>query len=87
MNKYVPSISESFNAKSTTTKELTNTFISNMYFESLSCPNNTILIGPRGSGKTTLMRMLEVESLELWDKDVANYFRENIGFSGVFYSY
>jgi hypothetical protein len=84
VSKYVPSISESFNAKSTTTKELTNTFISNSYFESLSCPNNTMLIGPRGSGKTTLMRMLEVESLELWDKSISAHFRERIDFSGVF---
>jgi hypothetical protein len=84
VSKYVPSISESFNAKSTTTKELTNTFISNSYFESLSCPNNTMLIGPRGSGKTTLMRMLEVESLELWDKSISAHFRDSIDFSGVF---
>jgi hypothetical protein len=84
VNNYVPSISESFNARSTTTTELSHTFISNEYFERLSSPNNTIMVGPRGSGKTTLMRMLEVESLELWDKDIAVYFRKNINFSGIF---
>jgi hypothetical protein len=84
MNKYTPSISESFNARSTSTTELCNTFISNEHFEKLSSPNNAIMIGPRGSGKTTLMRMLEVESIELWDKEIAVHFRDNISFSGVF---
>lgn len=84
MSNYIPSISESFNAKATSTSELCNTFISNEYFDKLSSPNSAIMIGPRGSGKTTLMRMLEVESLEIWDKDISEYFRSNIGFSGVF---
>lgn len=79
-----PSIGDSFNARSTTIKELCGTFISNIYFESLCSPNNVIMIGPRGSGKTTLMRMLEVEALDTWNKEIADNFRERIDFSGVF---
>lgn len=84
MNNAIPSISESFNAKTTTTEELCGTFIPNDFYDKLACPNHCIMIGPRGSGKTTLMRMLEVESLELWDGPSASHYRSQIGFSGVF---
>lgn len=80
----IPSISDSFNAKTTTTEELCATFIPNDFFEELAGPNSCIVIGPRGSGKTTLMRMLDVESLELWDGATAQIYREKINFSGVF---
>lgn len=84
MHKVAPSISESFNARSTTTEELCNSFIINDYFERLASPNHTIMIGPRGSGKTTLMRMLEVQSLEMWDKENSSFYRKKVDYSGVF---
>ncbi|MEZ9451636.1 hypothetical protein AB4258_03925 [Vibrio splendidus] len=80
----MPSINDSFNAKTSSTEELCNTFIANEFFEKLACPNHCIMIGPRGSGKTTLMRMLDVESLELWPSEVAQEYRDAINFSGVF---
>ncbi|NVJ62466.1 MAG: ATP-binding protein [Gammaproteobacteria bacterium] len=84
MHTNIPSISESFNAKTTSTEELCNTFITNDFFDQLACPNNSIMIGPRGSGKTTLMRMLEVESLEIWNRENSDKYRDIIDFSGVF---
>ncbi|ENK2264145.1 TPA: ATP-binding protein [Vibrio parahaemolyticus] len=84
MNNAIPSISESFNAKTTTAEELCSTFIPNDFYDKLACPNHCIMVGPRGSGKTTLMRMLEVESLELWDGASSEFYRKQIGFSGVF---
>ncbi|NLS13901.1 hypothetical protein HGP28_13485 [Vibrio sp. SM6] len=80
----IPSISESFNAKTSPTEELCNSFITNDFYEKLACPNHCIMIGPRGSGKTTLMRMLDVESLELWNSETAQEYRSRIKFSGVF---
>jgi hypothetical protein len=84
MHNYTPSINESFNARTTDTDVLCESFIVNEYYEQLASPDNTIMIGPRGSGKTTLMRMLEVKSLELWNKEQAKAFRQSIKFSGVF---
>lgn len=84
MNNYIPSVNESINAKNTAVTELCNTFINNEYYNQLASTSHTIMKGPRGSGKTTLMRMLEVRSLEFWDKDQAVKFREIISFSGVF---
>ncbi|EGR4674188.1 hypothetical protein MA786_001587 [Vibrio parahaemolyticus] len=84
MNNYTPSINESINAKNTSTAELCNTFIINEYYNRLASSSHTIMMGPRGSGKTTLMRMLEVRSLELWENEVSEQFRNLIDFSGVF---
>lgn len=84
MNNYIPSINESINAKNTVTSELCNTFIVNNYYNKLASNSHTIMMGPRGSGKTTLMRMLEVKSLELWESEASQYFRDTINFSGVF---
>ena len=84
MNNYIPGINESINAKNTSSIDLCNTFIINEYYHRLASTSHTIMMGPRGSGKTTLMRMLEVRSLELWDKELAEQFRSLIDFSGVF---
>ncbi|ELV8601174.1 hypothetical protein QNE95_004436, partial [Vibrio vulnificus] len=80
----IPSISDSFNAKMSTTEDLCETFITNEFYDKLACPNHCIMIGPRGSGKTTLMRMLDVESLELWESERASEYRKTINYSGVF---
>ncbi|PHX05155.1 hypothetical protein [Vibrio splendidus] len=84
MNNYIPSINESINAKNTSIRDLCSGFIVNEYYERLASSSNTILVGPRGSGKTTLMRMLEVRSLEHWDSEEASLFRSKVSFSGVF---
>jgi len=84
MIEHTPSIYESFNARSLTTQELCDSFIVSEHFQKLASSNHTIIIGPRGSGKTTLMRMLEVEALEIWEDQNASTFRETISFSGVF---
>ncbi|CAM2844361.1 hypothetical protein [Vibrio mytili] len=80
----IPSVSDSFNAKTSTTEDLCETFITNEFYDKLACPNHCIMIGPRGSGKTTLMRMLDIESLELWTSEKASEYRKTINYSGVF---
>lgn len=84
MSDNIPSIYESFNARTLTNKELTESFIVSEYFHELGSSNHTIMVGPRGSGKTTLMRMLQVEALRIWDAPQSQEIKENINFSGVF---
>lgn len=84
MSNHVPSIHDSFNARTLTTKALAECFILNDYFPQLAGQNHSIMIGPRGSGKTTLMKMLQVEALEFWNSPEAEDSREKINFSGVF---
>jgi len=73
-----------FNARTISLSELCESFILSDSFTKLASPNNTLLIGPRGSGKTTLMRMLQAEALCVWDTEDADYFRDKIKFTGVF---
>lgn len=84
MISQAPSIYESFNARSLTNEELCETFIISDHFQELASPNHTILVGPRGSGKTTLMRMLQVEALDIWNNETAQDYRNSVSFSGVF---
>lgn len=80
----IPSIYESFNARTLTNRELCDSFIINEYFQELGSSNNTIMVGPRGSGKTTLMRMLQVETLNIWNAPPSKKIKELVTFSGVF---
>lgn len=73
-----------FNARSLTMRQLSNSFIINKAFKELAGQNHSVVIGPRGSGKTTLMRMLQVESLSLWKDNFAEEIKTKIDFTGVF---
>jgi len=77
-------IHRAFNARTISLKELCDGFIISDSFTKLASPNNSILIGPRGSGKTTLMRMLQAEALCQWDSLDSDYYRNKVGFTGVF---
>lgn len=80
----VPSIHDSFNARTLTTTALCDSFIVNDHFPKLAGPNHSIMIGPRGSGKTTLMKMLQVEALDYWHGIESTEYRKSVSFSGVF---
>lgn len=56
-----------FNAKAMTFREVASTFVSSTKFAELAGRWNALLVGPRGSGKTTLMKMLSVEALRAWE--------------------
>lgn len=73
-----------FNAKTMTAYEVANTFVSSSKFAQLVGPWNSLLIGPRGSGKTTLMRMLSVDALRAWSSPLADGFRNDISFTGIY---
>jgi len=84
MNNYVPSMHDAFNARTFSISELCKNFIISDNFTKLCSLSNTVIIGPRGSGKTTLMRMLSIEALEGWDNEFSDYYRSQIDYSGVF---
>lgn len=73
-----------FNAKAMTFREVASTFVPSPNFSMLAGKWNALLIGPRGSGKTTLMKMLSVESLRAWNGSDALAYRENIAFTGIY---
>jgi len=84
MNKQVPSIYANFNARTSSIKRLCVDFIYNSHYSKIASQDHSILVGPRGSGKTTLMRMLSLEALSEWDGPEASKVREQLEFNGVF---
>lgn len=78
-----PSIS--YNARFTKPKEVTKNFVANPQFESLCQAGNSVVFGPRGSGKTTLFKMLHPQALAAIEAeaDVPDYFA-GINFRGLY---
>jgi energy-coupling factor transporter ATP-binding protein EcfA2 len=73
-----------YNAKGLELRRLVERFVPpKMTFGRLLQGNNTVLVGPRGSGKTTLMMMLQSAALELYDGPDAERFRDAVGYTGV----
>lgn len=73
-----------FNAVKLTAAEVAATFVPPPAFDSLLRADNSLLTGPRGSGKTTMLKMLTSPALEAWGDDRAASVRAAVTYSGVF---
>jgi len=65
-------------------REVATTFVPSPKFKLLAGAWNALLIGPRGSGKTTFMKMLSVEALRAWQSAEADAYRQNIKYTGIY---
>jgi len=72
------------NARSKSSIEVAKGFVPPPQYWEIAQPGNTLLIGPRGSGKTTILRMLQGVGLEHWDSEDADVARGLVNYSGVF---
>jgi len=76
---------DTFNARYLTFEEIGSSFIPNKQFDELIKNNHSLLMGPRGSGKTTMLKMLTPLALESWKgSEKAKTIREKIPFYSVY---
>jgi hypothetical protein len=73
----------SHNARSVRTSELVETFVPGDPWYELVKPRNHLLIGPRGAGKTHLLRMLAPKALALWGHPEAQAARTTVDYSAA----
>lgn len=76
-----------YNARHLEPSEVAKRFIWSDNFEKLIQNNHSIILGARGCGKTTLMKMLTIPALYAWENDDrAESIKKNIPFYGVYIS-
>ncbi|HHY0447815.1 TPA: hypothetical protein ACVU4T_004790 [Vibrio parahaemolyticus] len=71
---------EAFNAKHLNSDDIARSFVSSTLFLEAAKNEHTILVGPRGSGKTTFLRMLSINTLSKW-KESEDL---NINYQGIY---
>jgi hypothetical protein len=79
-----PSIFESFNARALTPELLAEIFIPNEEFSAVAKRRHSVIVGPRGSGKTSMLKMLQPTALHCWKHEAAAQFRASVDFIGVY---
>lgn len=77
-------IYKSFNARNLTPTEVAQSFVAPRHFADLCRSEHTLIMGPRGSGKTTLFKMLTREALDAWTGQQVEEVRESLGFIAVY---
>ncbi|MDR5907566.1 hypothetical protein [Franzmannia qiaohouensis] len=60
------SANDAYNARHKTPSEVARDFIPSPEFGKLLRANNCILVGPRGSGKTTYLKMMQPQAMKNW---------------------
>lgn len=76
-----------YNARHLEPSEVAERFIWSDNFEKLIQKNHSVILGARGCGKTTLMKMLTIPALYAWKNDKrSEVIRKNIPFYGVYIS-
>lgn len=76
----------SFNARHLDPIEIAENFIYSKSFNLLIQNNHSVLLGARGCGKTTLMKMLTLSALHSWKGNQAKKVREKIPFYAIYIS-
>lgn len=62
---------EALNARNLSPEQVAASFVAPPQFDELWQKNNVLLMGPRGSGKTTMLKMLTTSALHTWTDDRA----------------
>jgi len=65
-------------------EEVAQRFVPNEFFYQLTGNNHVVLLGPRGSGKTTMMKMLTQRALNTWDNQIAIRLNSVLPFCAVY---
>ncbi|MBO6516830.1 MAG: hypothetical protein JJ975_09805, partial [Bacteroidia bacterium] len=74
----------SFNARYLSYVEVAESFIPSVQFEDLIKSESTLLMGPRGCGKTTLLKMLTIDGIKHTTHPVVKEIVERINFIGIY---
>ena len=75
---------DSFNARPLLPEQVARTFVPPQKFNDFVARCHSTVIGPRGSGKTSLLKMLQPRALESWDTAEGHRYRSTIDYTGVF---
>lgn len=75
---------EPFNAKAMSFADVARTFVPSTKFTLLAGPWNSVLVGPRGGGKTTLLKMLSAEGQAAWSGPQADEVKLTLGYTGIY---
>ncbi|MEY9180900.1 hypothetical protein ABIG06_002756 [Bradyrhizobium sp. USDA 326] len=65
------------NARHVAPSQIADTFIAPSQFRQLIQPGNSLLVGARGTGKTTLLKMLKLPAFERWESAAKSNFSLN----------
>lgn len=75
-----------YNARHLNPKEVAERFIYSDNFDKLIQNNHSVILGARGCGKTTLMKMLTLPALAAWKGSRASNIKKHISFYSVYIS-
>lgn len=75
-----------YNARHLEPQEVAKTFIWSESFEKLIQKNHSVILGARGCGKTTLMKMLTLPALNAWKDSRSLNIRDKISFYSIYIS-
>lgn len=75
---------EAFNAKDLRLTEMVCSFVPSEEFWEIAGNWNALVVGPRGSGKTTYLRMLSFDAMRAWQHARADALRSVVGYTGIY---
>jgi hypothetical protein len=75
---------DTFNAKYLTYQQVAETFIPNDEYVQLLGNNHSLIMGPRGCGKTTLLKMLTPAGLNFWNSYLSTNIKKEIPFTAIY---
>jgi energy-coupling factor transporter ATP-binding protein EcfA2 len=75
---------DTFNARYFSFKDIADSFVVNNEYLELTKDSSMLLMGSRGCGKTTLLKMLTPAGLNYWDSIDSSQIKEDIKFRGIY---